>query len=215
MRKRVILIDASKVLIKQMDDLFAEVLPNVEVLHLVDEGIIPLMKEPSKLMARRLSNLVISAEQSGVDIILITAACAIPFMDLLKSLIDVPLMIITQPMIDVAVEKANTVGVVAMEKPVAESIVALIEKAAHQKSKKISIKVTLCEEAFTAFVSGDNVKYEKLISEVIMETAKSTDVVTLAHVSMAGIAPKIQDRVNRPILTVPRIAVEKIKAMLT
>jgi len=214
MRKRIILIDATKVIIEELDKAFSEIIPNAEILHMVDESIIQLENVPGKQLIRRFCNLVVSAEEAGADVIVLTCASSIPSAHIVQMLVDTPVVQITEPMIEVAVERGKKVGLIATEKAIVEPIVELFQKISEQKKKKILVKVDLCEEAIKARLSGNTAKHDELVIKKIIEVSKIADVIVLAQVSMARVVPQIERKINRLVLSPPRIAAEKIKAML-
>ena len=215
MRKRIVLIHGTKVIVNELDKLFSETTPNAEVLHLVDEGILELEeKGPRKQLARRLCNLVVSAEESGADVIMITDTAGIPFVSMVQTLVDAPVMQITLPMIEAAVDRGETIGLVATEKVAADAIVELLHRTAEQRDKKITVKVGLCEEAFKARLSGNVTKHDELVIKKIVEVSKTVDIIALAQVSIARVVPKLKGKIDRPVLSPPRVAVEKVRSIL-
>ena len=213
MRKRIVFIDAIRVITDELDKVFSEIIPDLEITHIVDEGILKF-DIGSKQLNRRLCSLTILAEEIGADIILITCAHALAVVDMVQKLVDPPVTQITLPMIEAAVNIGETIGLVATEEPIIKPIVGLLERAGEQANKRITVKVGLCEEAFQARLSGNTAKSDELLLKTIKEIAKRVDVVVLAQVSSGRVVPKAKEQTDKPILSPAVIAAEKIKAML-
>ena len=213
MRKRIVFIDAIRVITDELDKVFSEIMPDLEITHIVDEGILKF-DIGSKQLNRRLCSLTILAEEIGADIILITCAHALSVVDIVQKLVEPPVTQITLPMIEAAVNIGETIGLVATEEPIIKPIVGLLERAGEQANKRITVKVGLCEEAFQARLSGNTAKSDELLLKTIKEIAKRVDVVVLAQVSSGRVVPKAKEQTDKPILSPAVIAAEKIKAML-
>jgi aspartate/glutamate racemase len=213
MKKRIVMIDAIRVITDELDKVFSEIIPDAEVLHIVDEGILQFNDPESKPLARRFCNLALASEEVGADVILITCAHGIPFVNTVQMLVGPPVLQITLPMIDAAVSKAERIGLVATEEPIIKPIRNLLERAGEKLNKVITVKAGLCEEAFKARLSGNTAKSDELLLKTIKDISTAVDVIVLAQVSSARVVPKAREQINIPILSPASIAAEKIKAM--
>lgn len=213
MRRRIVFIDGTRVVTEEIDKAFSEIMPDAELTHIVDEGILKFDAE-SKQLKRRFCNLVVAAEEIGADVIVITCAHGIPSLPIVQRLVDSPVVQITLPMIEAAVHTGETIGIVSTEETIIKPIVRLLEKAGEQAKKSITVKVGLCEEAFQARLSGDTAKYDELVMKTIEGLSKTVDVVMVVQISSERVVPKTRGRIDRPILSPLGIAAEKIKTML-
>ena len=214
MKKRIVMIDAIRVITEELDKVFSEIIPDAEILHIVDEGIIQFKDPESKQLGRRLCNLAMASEEVGADVILITCAHGIPFLNMIQMFVGPPVVQITLPMIEAAVEKGGKIGLVATEEAIIKPIIGLLERASGQAKRKVTVEVGLCTEALKARLSGDIAKFDELLIKTIKDISKGVDIVVLAQVSSGRILPKAKEQTNRPILSPAGIAAEKIKAML-
>ncbi|MCW9064962.1 MAG: aspartate/glutamate racemase family protein [Ignavibacteriaceae bacterium] len=160
MKKKIVLIDAIKFIINDLDTAFSEVMPDAQVLHIVDEGIMVFEDAAGKNVARRFCNAAMAAEEIGADAIVLTCAHGIPFVEMVQKLVGPPVVQITIPMIEAAVEKGETIGLVATEKPIIEPLIKLLDKASKRIEKSVTVKVALCEEAFNP---GSGLKMKKCV----------------------------------------------------
>lgn len=213
MEKRIVLIDAVRFITEEIDRVFSEVIPDAELIHIVDEGILKFDAE-NKQLKRRFCSLVVAAEEIGANVIVITCAHGIPALDIVQRLVDPPVVQITMPMIEIAVNRGETIGLVATEETIIKPIVGLLQTAGKQVNKRITVKVGLCEDAFQALLSGDTVKHDELVMKTIEDISKTVDVVVLAQISLGRVVPKAKGKIDRPILSPLIIAAEKIKTVL-
>ncbi|HHY33178.1 MAG TPA: hypothetical protein GX515_09225 [Firmicutes bacterium] len=90
----------------------------------------------------------------------------------------------------------------------------LVEEKAAEKGKRVSIKRTLCSSAFEALLAGNPEEHDRLLSVYVENLAKEADVIVLAQVSMAKLAPRLAGRVAVPVLTSPNLAVDAVKRII-
>jgi len=213
MRKRIVFIDGIRIITEEIDSAFSTIIPDAELIHIVDEGIIKFEAE-DKPLKRRFCNLVLSAQEIGADVVVITCAHGVPSLPIVQALADVPVVQITMPMIEAAVNRGQTIGLVSTEQTIIQPIIRMLEGIAEQANKKVVVKVGLCEEAFQARLSGDTAKYDELVIRTMEGLSKTTDVLLLAQISTCRVLPKAKERLNKPILSPLIIAAERIKTML-
>lgn len=215
MRKRIVFIDATRVITDELDKVFSESIPSAEILHIIDEGILQFEDAASKQLARRFYNLALAAEEIGADVIVITCAHGIPSVKTVQTLVVPPVVQITLPMIEAAVNAAEKIGLVATEEAIIEPIVELLERAGKKINKTVTVKVGLCEEAFKARLSGDTVKHDELVIRTIEDISKTADVVVLAQVSLSRVVTKAEEVIDRPVISPLTVAAQKLKSILS
>ena len=94
-KKRLTLIHTSGMMIPVFGDLCTELLPKVEIVHMVDESLLKdIIRDNglSKPTARRVVGHILSAEQAGTDSIMVTCSSIGPATELGRELVDVPVM---------------------------------------------------------------------------------------------------------------------------
>jgi len=213
MPKRIVFIDGIRVITEEIDKVFSEIIRDAEFFHIVDEGTLHFDSEDKRLK-RRFCNLALSAEEIGADVIVVTCGHGVPSMPILQAIVETPVVNVTLPMIEAAVNAGQTIGLVSTEETIVKPIVELLEKAGERANKKITIKVGLCEEAFRARLSGDLAKFDELVIKMTEEVSKTVDVVVLAQVSSCRVLPKVKDRIDKPILSPLITAAEEVRTIL-
>lgn len=217
-KKRLTLIHTSAVMIPIFTELCNEFLPNVEVLHFVDDSILKDIihdQRLSKPTARRVVGHIISAEQAGADFIMVTCSSIGAAAELGRELVDVPVMRVDEPMVKLAVKSGSCVGVVATLPSTLNPTAELIRAEAKKQAKEVQVTTTLCEGAFEAVISGDSATHDKIVGASIQELTEQVEVIVLAQASMARVVDTLPDqRGEVPILSSPRLAVEHVAMLL-
>lgn len=217
-QKRLTLIHTSAIMIPVFGELCVEFLPDVEVVHMVDESLLKDIIADKRLVkstARRVVGHIISAEQAGANCIMVTCSSIGPAADLGRQLVDVPVVRVDEPMAVSAVGEGTRIGVVATLPSTLNPTAELIKSHAEKKSQKIDLIKKLCEGAFEAVISGDGVTHDKIVAAGIQELTGQADVIVLAQASMARVVDILPAENKKiPILSSPRLAVEYLVTLL-
>ena len=216
MNKKLTLLHTTATVIQPLTKLAKELILQVEISHLVDESILKNVIKIGGLTPdtyRTVSDLVVSAERSGADAVLITCSSISPCVDVARRLVSVPVFKIDEPMAIEAVEKGNIIGVAATLMTTLEPTVGLVRCKADEIGKKVEIETCLCEGAFDAVSCGDADKHDRIVIESLTKLVEKVDVVVLAQASMARLIPSLPESITSPILSSPRSGIMKLREM--
>jgi len=218
MKKRLTLIHTSGMMIPVFTELCTELLPGIEVVHMVDESLLKDIIRDNRLSrptARRVIGHIVSAEQAGTDFIVVTCSSIGPAAELGRELVDVPVMRVDEPMAEVAVRKGPRIGVVATLASTLNPTADLIRSNARAQAKDIQVTSRLCEGAFQAVISGDVATHDRIVASGLKDLIDQVDVIVLAQASMARVVKTLPAAsVTIPILASPRLAVEHLARVL-
>jgi Asp/Glu/hydantoin racemase len=196
----------------------AEVMPDVEVIHLVDEGMLKELLRGmglTELMARRLQTLVSLAEESGAEAVMVTGSSSGPLVPQIKDRVRVPVLRVDEAMADEAVRLGTQIGVLATSQTTIGPTTGLIQERAGLAGKRVNIETAVCQGAFEAHRRGDYVTHDALVKKELKALIKRVQVVVLAQATMERVADQLSDREKSvPILTSPRLGVQRLKQML-
>jgi glutamate racemase len=167
-----------------------EILPEVEIFHAGDDsiqaanlkagpGVIP------KINYFKFITLAHFLQDAGVDLIMLGCSTFNSAVDVARPVIDVPLLQIDRPMMDLAVQQGNRVGLLATLPTTVPSSEKLLRSAAKDAGKEITITTVLAEEAFEVLMAGDQEKHNEMLLEEIDKLSRSVDCVVMAQVSMS------------------------------
>jgi Asp/Glu/hydantoin racemase len=216
MTKTLAFIHTSPVLTPTFAQLAAELLPGVQIFHMVDESLIKntiAAGALTKATARRVLSLIESAQYAGADAALVTCSSIGKAVELARPLIDIPVVRVDEPMAAAAVAGGGRIGVAATLRTTLMPTVQLLEDTARQHQKSIDVVPCLCEGAFEALLSGRADEHDRLVSDALQKLAQDVDVVVLAQASMARVLQGMTLN-GTTILSSPRLAVESVREQL-
>ncbi|MDH7500113.1 MAG: aspartate/glutamate racemase family protein [candidate division NC10 bacterium] len=218
MIKKLTLIHTVPGLVSLFGDLCKEIMPQVAVYHLVEESLLKNLLQIGEITAytnRRVVETILSAEDGGADAVLVTCSSIGPCVPLARPLCRVPVLRIDDAMAEQAVQQAKRIGVAATAKTTLRPTADLIEEKARQAKKEVSVQSSLYEEAFSALMAGDTARHDSIVLEGLKaQERQGAEVLVLAQASMARLASPAAKEVRVPVLTSPRLAVERAQEAL-
>jgi Asp/Glu/hydantoin racemase len=216
MLKTLAFLHTSPVLVSVFARLAAELLPDVEIFHVVDESLIRntiRTGELTKATLNRAVKLIELAHDGGADAVMVTCSSIGASVDVARQVYDFPVFRIDEAMADAAVAMAKRIGVAATVRTTLEPTIALLERTAARAGREIEIVPRLCEDAFDAVMSGDNARHDRIVSSGLQSLMPEVEVVVLAQASMARVAEKLE-RNGTPVLSSPELAVRRVRESL-
>ncbi|MFN3309217.1 MAG: aspartate/glutamate racemase family protein [Anaerolineales bacterium] len=195
-----------------------ELLPGVDLFHIVDESLLQNTIRANQLTPqtmRRLLRLVISAEEAGADLVMVTCSSVGPAVEASRPFVHIPVLRVDEPMAELAIQNGKTIGVAATLQTTLKPTAELIANVAARQGKAVQVISKLCEGAFQAVISGDTARHDQLVSAGLQELVPQVDVVVLAQASMARVVESLPEETRRvPILSSPRLAVERLAQLI-
>jgi Asp/Glu/hydantoin racemase len=217
MHKTVFAFHTCFALVEPLGKLFAECLPGVRLVNLVDDSLLADVRAAGCLtpsVTRRLIGYGLLAQSAGADAIFNCCSSVGEAADLLSQAIDIPVVKIDERMAGNAVCHGPRVGVIATLVTTLDPTERLIERKAGQAGKKVIPQRYLVEGAFDALAGGDSAKHDRMVMAEIQRAASENDVVVLAQGSMARLMPGLDGKLTVPVLCSPRLGVEALKEVL-
>ncbi|MGO4889997.1 aspartate/glutamate racemase family protein [Anaerobacillus sp. MEB173] len=191
--------------------------PEVNLLNFMDEGLLAELNETGIItpdMIRRLVYLAGQAEKSKVDAILFTCSSFSPYIPKVSELFNIPVLSSDQSMLELAVENATRIGVIATVEAAGPTTTKLLQEYAEKSNKTVSIQTVVISEAFEAIQNGNIHKHDELIKNEIAKLSVDNEVILLAQFSMARVLDALESR-SIPILTSPETSVKTIVELLS
>jgi Asp/Glu/hydantoin racemase len=218
MAKRLALIHTVTSLTATFNGLCGELIPDVSVFHIADESLIQNTIQAGKVTpttARRLFGYMVSAEEAGADMILVTCSSVGRVVEMVRPFLNIPAVRVDEAMADLAVRTGPRIGVAATLSTTLGPTADLIRARAAAHGKQAMVTDKLVEGAFQALLSGDTARHDALVSADLKELAAISDVIVLAQASMARVADALPESVKGiPILSSPRLAIERVAGLL-
>jgi aspartate/glutamate racemase len=195
-KKTLGIIHAVNLTIRAMQPFLERFIPDVEVVHLCDDtiqrdniragvGVIP--KRNYFKFAQYAHNL----QEAGADMILLACSTFNYAAELARPMIDIPIMQIDRPMMEMGVCRGRRVGLLATLATTVPSSERLLRIVAAENKKDVEIVTVLREEAFRAIQSGDADTHNAILMEEIERLSERVDVIVMAQLSMSALAPHL------------------------
>ena len=215
--KTVVAIHTAMPMVDPTKELFAEHLPDVRLINIVDDSLIQDVIRDDKVsaaVAKRLMNYFHSAVDAGADVIFNTCSSVGEVAIMAREFISVPLVKIDDAMAQKAVENYAKIGVLATLPSTLGPTVKLIKRISVQLSKKVVTEEGLAEGAFEALMTGDNEKHDKRILDTSVNLADKVDAFVLAQGSMARMETRITGETGKQVLSSPLSGVLNVKSVI-
>jgi aspartate/glutamate racemase len=190
------IIHAVNLTIRAMQPFLEKYIPDVEVVHLCDDtiqrdniragvGVIP--KTNYYKFAQYAHNL----QEAGADMILLACSTFNYAAELARPMIDIPIMQIDRPMMELAVGQGRRVGLLATLATTVPSSERLLRIVAAEQKKEVEVTTVLREEAFRAIQKGDTETHNAILLEEIEKLSGQVDSIVMAQLSMSALAPHL------------------------
>jgi hypothetical protein len=213
--KRVILIHTVASLPETFGRLCDELLPGVEVEHVVDESLLRDTLQAGELTEEVRSRFLERAARAlagAPDAVVLTCSSVGPAAD------GTAVGRIDRAMADWAVRIGARIGVAATVPTTLGATSDLIRRAAAEAGRRVELRTELAEGAFRALGEGRGDEHDRLVRAALERLAGWADAIVLAQASMAralGGAGEIEAAGRRvPVLTSPRLGIERLREQL-
>lgn len=204
-------------LTKVIGDLCAEIMPEVKVYHMVDESLLQeaIAKEGlTPRIYRAVVDYALHAEEAEANAVLVTCSSIGPCAETAQRFVSIPVLRIDEAMADAAVAQGKRIGVIATLSSTLNPTSALVAERARRRGKDVEVESVLCERAFEAASAGDKATHDRIVMEALRQLASRVDVIVLAQASMASVAEQLTEEMKVPVLSSPRLGVQRAREVL-
>ncbi len=219
MADKLVLVHTVPVLLEVFNRLGQEILPGIQLLHVLDEPLLDRIRRRGCLAAedaQRLQTHVNMAQEIEARAVLVTCSTVSPSVDEVSAPANLPVLKIDAAMIAEAVRRGTRIGVVATSATTLEPTQQLLQAQAKAVGRTIEIELVLVENALPALLNGDATTHDNLVKKAVLDLAQRTDVVVLAQASMARVlAAIVPAECPTPVLSSPHLALQQIRQLLT
>ena len=213
----VVMIHTSPVSLNELKALCAEIIPGVELVNIIDDSLLDEVKKNGTLTPAILSRMcqyVQIADKLAPDLIFNQCSSVGEAFDLAKQCTSRKTLKIDEAMAEKAVALGTKIGVIATVASTMLPSCNLVKTKAEAVGKKVEVREYLVDGALDILMKEKNVeKHNQLVLDQIQKAAEENDVVVLAQGSMTSLLPYL-DGIAKPVLTSPRLAIERIKQIL-
>jgi Asp/Glu/hydantoin racemase len=195
-KKTIGIIHAIHLTIRAMQPFLERYIPDVEVMHFCDDTI-----QRDNLSARvgvipkhnyfRFAQYSHNLQESGVELILLACSTFNYAAELARPMIDIPILQIDRPMMELAVLQGPRVGLLATLASTVPSSERLLRIVAAEKNRPVEITTVLRPEAFAAVSKGDTETHNRILMEEIDKLSGKVDSIVMAQLSMSALEPHL------------------------
>lgn len=213
---KVVLIHTSPVSLNDLKALFKEIIPEVEMVNIIDDSLLDEVKKVGHInpaIISRMCSYVQVAKTLKPDLIFNQCSSVGEAFDIARKQADCKTLKIDEAMAEKAVELGTRIGVVATVASTVKPSCNLVRTKAKDAGKEVTVTEYLVDGALDILMSGDVDKHNELVIKAIRKAEAENDVVVLAQGSMTAILPLLGET-EKPVLTSPRLAVERVKKEL-
>jgi len=195
-RKTIGIIHAIHLTIGAMKPFLERYIPDVDVMHLCDDTIqrdnlaAPVGTIP-KHNYFRFAQYCHNMQESGVELILLACSTFNYAAELARPMIDIPILQIDRPMMELAVMQGKRVGLLATLPSTVPSSERLLRIVAAEKNRPVEITTVLQPDAFAAVSRGDKATHNRLLLEEIDKLSGKVDSIVMAQLSMSALEPEL------------------------
>lgn len=204
MNGKIAVIDATRISLAPVEETAASLFPEIQLFHLMDEGMSYLAKTQGRISGANLArmvSLISRAEELGADGILVSCTIFSPYIDLLSKFADIPIVAADVAMFEMAASQYERIGVVITFAPTVKSVTAVLERC-KEKGMNCKAEIKIAEGAFDACARGCDDEHNRLVAECARSMAPHCDAIILAQMSQMRAVPLLQD-LSIPVLTSP------------
>jgi hypothetical protein len=213
---RVALISSTRAVFGPVEAAFREGFPEARILHLLDEtlledfrregGLSPHSRHKALLMA-------LTAQEAGVEGILVTCSTLSPSVDDLRPFVKIPILKIDESVIEEVVRIAEKIGLLATAETVLKSVEPLVMKKAQELGRKISIRRFIKGDIWPP-LPKDPAAFYRAIADAATEAAQDCQAVILTQVSIAPGRDFAEEKLQSKIYASPAYAVQALRKIL-
>ena len=195
--------------------LAAEFLPGATVVNYLDDRIVADLGDEVRAASvpERIEDLVRAAAAGGADAVMFTCSSISELAAPAAAAAGVSVLRVDEAMADAAVAAGRRIRVLATLPTTCRPTLGLIQERAALAGAAPELSSEVIDGAFEAIVSGDRTTHDRLVGAAIERGAAEADVIVLAQASMATAAEAVS--VDVPVLTSPRLGVERLAATLS
>ena len=214
---KVVAVHTAMALVEPMNQIFRQWLPEVKLNHIADDSLIQEVianDGVTPAVRRRLLSYYVAAADSGASVVFNTCSSVGDIADFGNTYAPIPVFRIDYPMAAKAVLEADRIGVISTLPTTLAPTRRLLERAASEAQRQVTLVDGLAEGAFQAGQSGDGATHDRLIAEAAARIADKVDLFVLAQGSMARMEERLADITGKPVLSSPVLGVRGLREFL-
>jgi Asp/Glu/hydantoin racemase len=195
---------------------FAEWFPEAELVHIIDDSLLPEVRSRGVTPAvrKRLTLYAMAAEATGAAALLNCCSSISETAALLRQVVALPVVQVDEPMAEAAVRAGQRIGVFATLESTLEPSSDLVRRVAGEMGREVSVRSYLCEDAFDRLQQGDAEGHDDMLAQALERAAGEIDAAVLAQASMARAESRLARELPIPVFGSLRLAVLRVREVV-
>ena len=214
---RVALISSTRAVFPSMEAAFKTVFPDAAMIHILDETLLDLFRQEGGLSMRsrrKALQMALTAQDSGVDGILVTCSTLSPAVDEIRPFVNLPIVKIDEPMVEHVIQSAETIALAASAETVLKSVEPLIQKKARQFGRQVSLRRVILTDLWPLLQRDPDAFYRE-VGKACTHAAEESQAVVITQVSMAPGREYVHPEVKGRVHAAPEFAVRALRKLLS
>ncbi|MGB9698652.1 MAG: aspartate/glutamate racemase family protein [Thermodesulfobacteriota bacterium] len=216
-KPKVALISSTKAVFRPMEAAFAEIFPEAQLMHILDETLLEDFRREGGLSPHsrtKALQMAMIAQKAGVDGILFTCSTLSPAVDDLRPFISVPMVKIDEPVISFLVQNFKNIALLATAETVLKSVENQFKIIAERLSRQISWHSFVKSDAWP-LLNKNPEDFYKIMGTYASQLGEKHEALLLTQVSMAPAKNFVEEALKPKIFASPSFAVRAIKEILS
>ena len=195
---------------------FQDVFPEAELVNLLDEGLfLEFGDQLSPSLRRRLTQLICYSAEHGAQAIGLACSVYTPMVEMVRGVVDVPIVSSYGPVMAEAVQAGRRVGLIAAVPATLRDAEYFLQQAAQESGNPVDTYPRLAEDLMLVKRREGEAAYCHRLTEEVGKLAPHVDAVLLTQFSMASALAHLQRVTTVPVLSAPHSSAQRLKALLT
>ncbi|HEM7925326.1 TPA: aspartate/glutamate racemase family protein [Citrobacter farmeri] len=213
--KKIAMLHTSSATLAMMQQLIGDIMPEAEVMHLVEESMIKQVMKAGGVtpnIAARIADYVRIAEKADCEIFITACSSIGTAVEQCQFMTPLQLARIDCAMVDKAISLGENIAVLATVATTMKPTLEYVQRKIQASGKLCSVTPILMEEAFHALLAGNMETHDRIVSEGLHSAYKQADVVMLAQASMARVLQQLPPP-PVPVMTSPESGIRWLKTL--
>lgn len=198
------LVHTTRLVIDPVHTAITESINNIEVSHVLDEGILRRLSALGRItpeIVDWLTRMVASVEAAGAGLAVVSCSSLSPCVNEVGSRVGIPVLKVDEPMVEYALQNGERIGLVMTNPTTREPSQLLFTEVAERLKKKATLVPRLCSGAFDRLNQGDIEGHDREVTQVVEALLKETDLVMLAQISIARVKAMLDEQTAERVLS--------------
>lgn len=216
-KPKVALISSTKAVFGPMEAAFAEIFPEAQIMHILDETLLEDFRREGGLSPHsraKALQMALIAQRAGVDGILFTCSTLSPAVDDLRPFISAPMVKIDEPVILYLIQNFKEIGLLATAETVLNSVENQLQKISMRLKRQISWHSFVKSDAWP--ILGKNPEeFYRIMGKYASELAQKHEALLLTQVSIAPAREFARAEAQPKIFAAPYFAARALREILS